>query len=49
MSKLKLFIAKSKSSMGLAALALVLATVTANSTCFFYSYQPKIPEKLIRK
>ncbi|MBE5938506.1 MAG: cyclic lactone autoinducer peptide [Lachnospiraceae bacterium] len=35
--------------MGLATLALVLATVTANSTCFFYSYQPKIPEKLIRK
>lgn len=33
----------------LAPMALVLATLTANSTCFFYTYQPKVPQKLIKK
>lgn len=35
-----------KASGLIAPLALKLATVTANSTCYFYSYQPKVPKKL---
>ena len=30
----------------LAPLAMALAVVTVNSTCFFYTYQPEVPEKL---
>jgi len=30
------------------ALALVLATVTANSTCFYFSYQPDEPAGLMK-
>lgn len=34
-----------------AALALVLTTITANSTCSFFTYQEKLPEgaKTLRK
>lgn len=37
-----------KISAGLAPMALVLATMTANSTCYFYTYQPKVPKKLMK-
>lgn len=30
------------------ALALVLATVTANSTCYYFSYQPDEPAGLMK-
>jgi len=30
------------------ALALVLATVTANSTCYYFSHQPDEPEGLMK-
>lgn len=30
----------------LAPLAMALAVVTVNSTCFFYTYQPEVPAKL---
>lgn len=35
----------------MAALALVVATMTANSTCFWLSYQPEEPEevKMLKK
>lgn len=32
-----------------AALTMALAIVTVNSTCFFFSHQPDIPEKLKKK
>lgn len=35
-----------KHGTGLAALALLLATVTANSTCYYMSYQPDEPATL---
>lgn len=35
-----------KCSRMLAPLAMALAVVTVNSTCFFYTYQPEVPEKL---
>lgn len=38
-----------KFSAHFAPLALVVATVTANSTCFFFSYQPEVPAKLACK
>lgn len=38
-----------KFSAVMAPMALMLATMTANSTCFFYSYQPEVPQKLIKK
>lgn len=38
-----------KLSTGLAPMALMLATMTANSTCYFYTYQPDVPAKLITK
>lgn len=38
-----------KLSAKLAPLALVLATVTANSTCYFFSYQPDVPKKLMNQ
>lgn len=37
-----------KISSIIAPIVLQLATLTANSTCFFYSYQPKVPD-LIKK
>lgn len=37
-----------KHGAALSALALVLATVTANSTCYFFSYQPDEPAGLTK-
>ena len=38
----------SKAGYILAALALVTATASAGATCFYTSYQPDVPEELIR-
>ncbi|MBM6897685.1 cyclic lactone autoinducer peptide [Pseudoflavonifractor capillosus] len=38
-----------KSARVIAALAFMLATWNANSTCIFWSYQPDLPEELIEK
>lgn len=38
-----------KLSAKLAPFALVLATVTANSTCFWFSHQPDVPKKLMNQ
>jgi cyclic lactone autoinducer peptide len=35
-----------KSSKIIAPFALALAIMTANSTCFFFSYQPDVPKSL---
>lgn len=35
-----------KSTEVVAPLALALAVMTANSTCFFFTYQPEVPESL---
>lgn len=45
-SKIKSFLCKHGTL--LAALALTLATATANSTCFYLSYQPDEPATLSR-
>lgn len=42
--KIKSFLCKHGTMV--AALALMLATVTANSTCYFLSYQPDEPKGL---
>jgi cyclic lactone autoinducer peptide len=42
--RVKTFLAKM--SKMVAPLALALAVLTANSTCFFLSYQPNEPERL---
>lgn len=38
-----------KASAGLAPMALALATLTANSTCICFTYQPDVPAKLAAK
>lgn len=35
-----------RASKLIAPLALVLAVTTANATCFFFTYQPVIPESI---
>ena len=44
--KNKLFNLISKTSRLVAPFALVLAIMTANSTCYFFSYQPDVPKGL---
>ena len=36
----------SRTSKFAAPLALALAIITANSTCYFFSYQPDVPKSL---
>lgn len=44
--KNKLFNLISKTSRLVAPFALALAIMTANSTCYFFSYQPDVPKSL---
>lgn len=45
---MKMNYTKLKALTTLSSLALIFSTVAANSTCFFYLYQPEEPENLKR-
>ena len=47
--KYKLIFFITKASEIVAPLALALAVMTANSTCFFFTYQPEVPNSLQKR